>query len=326
MVPENSHRPCAAQAQQRAIGIDRQSSRLVSTNRLARACETRSAHQRKPMQIVVRFETSPESYVAGSEQTQARAPERCPTCARAGSLRAHGYYHRNTTDTEGRAIAISVRRFKCHQCLATLSCLPNFAQPYRFINSLTIQHSFAGRALDPAVCRNSALLRRYWKRFRLWSETMWPGAVPNSSASHLVFARLMANWGNLAICTQMMVLHWRVTCFGVYRCHQRAGERSEQRSAPDLISTHHTTCPFHQRQVSGSVRTLTDGANEVRAGPATGRSTDRERLLNGSQIALAERNGHPDTTTRGGLLPPLGAGSSGQQRGYPAGPGSQICR
>ena len=41
-------------------------------------------------------------------------------------------------------VLIAVRRFVCRHCPVTVSCLPQFAQPYRLVCNETIEAFFAG--------------------------------------------------------------------------------------------------------------------------------------------------------------------------------------
>lgn len=175
------------------------------------------------MQIIVETNGPPEIYAAEKLQTRVRPPDYCPRCARQTTLRAHCYYRRNTTDSEGHAVAIMIRRFKCRVCKATISCLPAFAQPYRYVNCATIQRSFAGEVDRLDVARNASLLRRYWNQFARWCGSLYravspeTGAIPHPAD---IWKTIVCDEVTLAAVTACLVRHFHITCFGQYRCHQ----------------------------------------------------------------------------------------------------------
>lgn len=120
------------------------------------------------MQTIINANASPETYAREDRHTRVCSPQCCPACGQGNGLKAHGYYQRYTTDASGKPIALRVRRFKCRNCATTVSCLPNFAQPYRLVNCETIQRSFNGDTDSGDVQRNLILLRRYWQMFMRW--------------------------------------------------------------------------------------------------------------------------------------------------------------
>ena len=62
---------------------------------------------------------------------------------------------------------IKVLRFHCKQTGATVSLLPDFAQPYRLLESQLIEDSFLGRA-NRFLQTWSDLLKSYRKGFEHW--------------------------------------------------------------------------------------------------------------------------------------------------------------
>ena len=180
------------------------------------------------MQIFIAVNGRPERYVERHLHTKVRPPGRCPRCDRDGGLKAHGYYFRHTTGTRGQAIRVGIRRFKCRRCATTISCLPNFVQPYHFVSNLTIQRSFSGETGSADVQRNRDLLRRYWNRFKGWSRRLCliigGHAVDRRNPAHaarVLWRRLSVVWQDLATCTLRLVHDFQATCFGQYLCHQR---------------------------------------------------------------------------------------------------------
>lgn len=67
-----------------------------------------------------------------------------PHCRRIKTLCALGYYVRNLSRLGAGALQLSVRRFRCCVCRKTVSLLPAFAQPYRFVQNHTIEYFVRG--------------------------------------------------------------------------------------------------------------------------------------------------------------------------------------
>ena len=177
------------------------------------------------MQAIISVSCCPEQYAADNLQRQVRPPGKCQACGREHGFKAHGYYDRNTSDTDGRAISILVRRFRCRTCRGVVSCLPSFAQPYRFVNSLTIQHFFAGETALLDVRRNCDSLRRYRKTFDAWKHDLQDIVSPTVHTSRVgkpidLWQTLMIADKTLETSTCRLVRDFRATCFGRYRCHQ----------------------------------------------------------------------------------------------------------
>ena len=160
----------------------------------------------------------------------------CPRCGKAHDFEALGYYRRWVTDEIGKAVQIWVRRFVARLCGVTISCLPDFCQPYRLVANGTIADHMDGRRKDPAVARWSTLLAAYRRRFYWWcdcrhDQRMGPGlrstlgdrfgrSPPNDTPGAL-WARIMASCGQcLNKTTGRLVQEFGLTFFGRYRCHQ----------------------------------------------------------------------------------------------------------
>jgi len=181
------------------------------------------------MQVIVEMHgRTVEEYAEQAYHRNVRAPEACPRCGRLHVLKHLDYYQRGCTDSGGKVREISIKRFECTHCGLTVSCLPDFAQPYRLINNQTTQKFFNGDVESADVQRNHTNLKRYWLRFSKWAGclksiigTTLGRAPPNEPAAGL-WRRILARYHSLAQATQMLVQDFRVTCFGQYRCHQPA--------------------------------------------------------------------------------------------------------
>ena len=178
------------------------------------------------MQKVVRVKHMVESYVRENFQQRLRAPPECPRCHRYHSFQAHGYYGRYATNRTGKALRIQVRRFLCTSCSRTLSCLPDFLQPYRLISNPTIEAFMRGEGQRLDVQRQAGLLQRYRKRFISGWKTLarllgnFFGRAPPQETATAFWRRTVAACGSLAELTFRLIQDFRTTCFGTYRCHQ----------------------------------------------------------------------------------------------------------
>jgi hypothetical protein len=178
------------------------------------------------MQIIVPVALSPEQYVESNYQEQIAPPAICPSCQAAGSLKALGYYSRFVTAmVKAVVLEIWVRRFWCRRCDITVSCLPDFAQPYRLVNNQTIEEGFQEKN-PPHVQRWAGLVRGYWQRW----EKHWPhlrsrvGAffgrgAPGVTARQF-WQSLLEACGSLTTATRQLVQDFRETLFATYPCHQ----------------------------------------------------------------------------------------------------------
>jgi hypothetical protein len=179
------------------------------------------------MQIIVEVEMDPASYVNGQYQRRVRAPSVCPNCGRAQALEAHGYYWRWVTAAlRGLVIQIAVRRFCCRHCPVTVSCLPQFAQPYRLVCNQTIEAFFDGEKDRGEVERWQELLGRYRRRYegslaelRAACGALF-GRSPPQEQSLCFWRRVVKACGGLAAATGRLVHELGITLFGRYRCHQ----------------------------------------------------------------------------------------------------------
>ena len=179
------------------------------------------------MQRIFQTSLTPEQYVEQEYHKQVRPPENCCNCQRAHALEALAYYRRYITTATALVLWIWVRRFWCRHCRVTVSCLPEFAQPYRLVNTPTVAAAFHGQTDRPEVQRWSLLLKSYWECF----ETHLPvllrqvgnafGPLPLAPDAQSFWKQLLKQCGSLAQATQELVHRFHTCLFGAYRCHQR---------------------------------------------------------------------------------------------------------
>jgi hypothetical protein len=122
---------------------------------------------------------------------------------------------------------IWVRRFLCRRCRVSVSCLPSFAQPYRAINTSTIQSGFDEQLQQRTVPHWDTLLRSYWRRYERHLPKLLQqvgnafGAVPLQTTGEGFWKQLVGHCGGLAEATEQLVHQFHTCLFGTYRCHQR---------------------------------------------------------------------------------------------------------
>ena len=179
------------------------------------------------MQMVVKTQcTTVEEYIAQEAHRRVRPPELCARCCKLHTFDHLGYYQRGCTDSEGKIREISVRRFVCAACRLTVSCLPDFAQPYRLINNATTQKFFNGDRESAEVQRNGSNLRRYWQRFAAMAGRLRQsigcslGRAPPKEPAAGLWQRILSKYRSLANATRNLVSQFKTTCFGKYLCHQ----------------------------------------------------------------------------------------------------------
>jgi hypothetical protein len=178
------------------------------------------------MQTIYRTSLTPEQYAEQEHHRQVPPPECCPNCLRAQVLEALGYYARWISTATDLVLRIWVRRFECRHCEVTASCLPEFAQPYRVVNTSTVADGFHGKATDE-VKRWKKVIVSYWKGFESHLLTLLQvvgnafGSVPAKPTAQDFWWRLFARCGDLGAATQQLVQVFHTCLFGTYRCHQR---------------------------------------------------------------------------------------------------------
>ena len=184
------------------------------------------------MQRIFQTSLTPEQYAEQDYQKQVRPPENCPNCQRAHALESLAYYHRYITTAMAAVLLIWIRRFLCRHCSISVSCLPEFAQPYRVVNTPTVEAGFQGEANRPEVQRWRSLIVAYWRRF----ETHLPvllrqvgnafGPVPFQPIACGFWHQLLKHCGDMARATEQLIHQFHTCLFGTYRCHQRRPVRA----------------------------------------------------------------------------------------------------
>lgn len=178
------------------------------------------------MQRIFKTSLTPEQYAEQEYHKQVSPPENCANCLRASALEALGYYWRYITTATAAVLLIAIRRFQCRHCEVTVSCLPEFAQPYRPVNTPTIADGFHGKMTDQ-VKRWIDLIEGYWKRFEAHLPILLRqvgnafGPVPIQPTAEEFWWRLFARCGDLGAATRQLIDPFHTCLFGSYRCHQR---------------------------------------------------------------------------------------------------------
>ena len=128
---------------------------------------------------------------------------------------------------------IKVLRWLCKQSGATVSLLPDFAQPYRLLENEFIEDFFFGRPNQFLQCW-SDLLKSYQKRFERWygelssvvgfSLGRAPPGIECSASEY--FKSLVDACGNcLKSATRTLTKRLKVSIFGCYKCHLNCHEK-----------------------------------------------------------------------------------------------------
>jgi len=178
------------------------------------------------MQTIFPTSLTPEQYAKEDYHKQVRPPENCPNCRKAHALEALTYYERYITTEGVQALLIWVRRFLCRGCRITVSCLPEFAQPYRPVNTPTVADGFNGKATDQTA-RWIGLIECYWDRFESHLPSLLRqvgnafGPVPLKPTAEDFWKQLIARCGDLGKATRQLIHQFHTCLFGNYRCHQR---------------------------------------------------------------------------------------------------------
>jgi hypothetical protein len=178
------------------------------------------------MQNIIKTSLTPAQYAEQNYQKQVRAPEICSNCGRAHSLEALAYYHRYVTFLT-KVLMIWVRRFLCRHCRVSISCLPDFAQPYRAVNTATVQAGFSGQTQSREVQHWGTTIEAYGRRFQGHLPVLLRqvghafGPVPLHPTAQGFWAQLLGHCGDLASATGELVRQFHTCLFGTYRCHQR---------------------------------------------------------------------------------------------------------
>lgn len=178
------------------------------------------------MQNIFKTSLTPRQYVEQDYQKQVKPPETCLNCGRAHTLEALAYYHRYVTWLTD-VLMIWVRRFLCRHCRVSVSCLPDFAQPYRAVNSATIAAGFSGQTQSREVQHWGAAIEVYWRRYQRHLPALLRivgnafGALSLQPTAREFWKVLLAECGDLPRATGQLVHQFHTCLFGAYRCHQR---------------------------------------------------------------------------------------------------------
>ena len=178
------------------------------------------------MQKIYRTALTPEQYVEQNRSRQVPAPEQCGICLRVHCLEALAYYLRFVTSSSANVLAIWVRRFICRFCRRTTSCLPEFALPYRLVNTPTVSDGFEERS-TVQVARWTEPIRRYWREFNGFLDELVRtvgqafGPLPLRVTAGVFWKRLLERFGSLGAAMEELVQRFGITLFARYRCHQR---------------------------------------------------------------------------------------------------------
>jgi hypothetical protein len=179
------------------------------------------------MQTIFPTSLTPEQYAQQNYQEQVSAPESCPNCQRLSSLEALGYYSRFITQTIAAVLEIWIRRFRCRRCRISVSCLPQFAQPYRVVNNATVQAGFNDQSTRADVQRWRSLIDTYWRRFEAHLPDLVQrvgqhfGPLPVNLTASAFWTQWLTACRSLAAGTRQLVARFCTCLFGTYRCHQR---------------------------------------------------------------------------------------------------------
>lgn len=175
------------------------------------------------MQQIVDVGMTPEEYVQCGGHERVEAPVGCPApaCGNTARLHRHMQYAR---DLSGLKERFWVKVFLCVWCHRTVSCLPSFALPYRYVRVSTVAAFFGGRLEDPEVQRHEHLLQRYRKdlerRLRPLVEVLglYLGNRVLSSAKDFLTA-LGRKHADLKEAQRRLVIEFGMGLFGRYVCH-----------------------------------------------------------------------------------------------------------
>ena len=177
------------------------------------------------MQIISPTTLTTKQYLEQNHAEQVQKPENCLNCGGANCLEALGYYGRWISHLL-EVLRIRVRRFLCRECRISISCLPDFAQPYRVVNTPTVEAGFNGDSSRP-VQHWRWLILAYWKKFTAHLQELLRtvgnafGPCPVEVYPQVFWKMLLEDCGHLTSATRQLVRQFQTCLFGTYRCHQR---------------------------------------------------------------------------------------------------------
>lgn len=175
------------------------------------------------MQQIVDVGMTPEEYVGSRGHERVAAPVGCPNplCGNTGRLHRHMKYPRGLS---GLAGFFWVMVFLCVCCRQTVSCLPSFALPYRYVRVVTVADFFDGRLDEPEVRRHEHLLKRYLKDLEhgvprlVGALGMYLGNRKIHSAKDFLKA-LGRKHADLKEASRCLVMEFGMGLFRTYVCH-----------------------------------------------------------------------------------------------------------
>jgi hypothetical protein len=194
------------------------------------------------MQVIFAFIGNPEDYVRTDAHLKVCRPKVCPNCMICEVLLALGYYSRWVSSSSHEKVTrIKARRFRCHDCRLSTSMLPDFAQPYRLVETDTVDAFLAGNRSGDAVKVWIDLLGGYQRRFesqlpetRLVLSSAYALADLPQAAVEL-WEEIRKRFGGARVLTSRLVREVRITVFGIYQCHRPTG-------GPDVHTSRRFTC------------------------------------------------------------------------------------
>lgn len=176
------------------------------------------------MQTIYPTTLTPLEYLQQHGAEQVQKPENCANCGGAHCIEVLGYYWRYISHVLD-CFQIPIRRFLCLRCRVSISCLPDFAQPYRVVNTQTVQAGFNGGQARPEVHWGS-LIAVYWKKYSALLQELLRtvgnafGACPIRVRAEDFWRLLLKQCSSLTAATEQLVRKFRICLFGRYRCHQ----------------------------------------------------------------------------------------------------------
>lgn len=177
------------------------------------------------MQKIYPVSLTPKEYLEQHFEEPVQKPENCLNCGGAHCLEALGYYGRWISHLLD-VFRIRVRRFLCLQCRIRISRLPEFAQPYRVVNTQTVEAGFNGEGARE-VQDWGWLVLAYWKKYTAHLPELVRtvgnafGPCPVKVGPQDFWKILLQDCGDLAAATGQLVRQFRTCLVGSYRCHQR---------------------------------------------------------------------------------------------------------
>lgn len=148
-------------------------------------------------------------------------PVLCRACSRQGGFHRHGKYERYLGNHR-----ITVARFRCKHCGATVSMLPDFALPYRYQSLDETDAYFRASDEQRREMSNADLLHRYW---RCWTrhcavlQRCRGSAAGRPVRDPLKYWRQLSNaGGGLAREHGRLIGRYGLSLLGRYRCHAAA--------------------------------------------------------------------------------------------------------